>query len=61
MSPASSTSRLTRGLPGSIPVHPRVFGSFAPGYQIASIVAEPSTITVGGPQKRVEGDGGRHY
>lgn len=43
-------ARLTR----QIPVHPRVFGSFAPGYQIASIVAEPSTITVGGPQKRVE-------
>ena len=37
-----------------VPVHPRVFGSFAPGYQIASIVAEPSTVTVGGPQKRVE-------
>ena len=37
-----------------VPVHPRVSGSFAPGYQIASIVAEPSTVTVGGPQKRVE-------
>jgi len=37
-----------------VPVRPRVFGSFAPGYQIARIVAEPSTITVGGPQKRVE-------
>ena len=37
-----------------VPVKPRVFGSFAPGYQIASIVAEPSTVTVGGPQKRVE-------
>jgi YbbR domain-containing protein len=43
-------ARLTR----QVPVHPRVFGSFAPGYEIASIVADPSSVTISGPQKRVE-------
>jgi diadenylate cyclase len=46
----SFDARLTR----QVPVHPRVFGSFAPGYEIASIVAEPSSVTISGPQKRVE-------
>ena len=43
-------ARLTR----QVPVHPRVVGTFAPGYAIAQIVAEPSTVTISGPQKRVE-------
>ncbi|SRR5579862_1982470 len=43
-------TRLTR----SIPVHPRVVGSFVNGYQIGQIVVEPSSILVTGPQHRVE-------
>jgi diadenylate cyclase len=43
-------ARLTR----QVPVHPRVVGTFAPGYAIAQIVSEPSTVTISGPQKRVE-------
>jgi YbbR domain-containing protein len=43
-------ARLTR----QVPVHPRVVGTFAPGYQIGRIVTEPSTITVSGPRKRIE-------
>jgi YbbR domain-containing protein len=43
-------ARLTR----QVPVHPRVLGTFAPGYEIGQIVAEPSTVTISGPQKRVE-------
>jgi len=42
--------RLTR----QVPVHPRVTGSFAPGYEIGRVVTEPSTVTISGPQKRVE-------
>jgi diadenylate cyclase len=42
--------RLTR----QVPVHPRVVGTFAPGYAIGQIIAEPSTVTISGPQKRVE-------
>jgi YbbR domain-containing protein len=43
-------ARLTR----QVPVHPRVEGNFAPGYAIGRIIAEPSTVTISGPQKRVE-------
>ena len=43
-------ARLTR----QVPVHPRVVGNFAPGYEIGQVVAEPSTVTISGPQKRVE-------
>jgi diadenylate cyclase len=43
-------ARLTR----QVPVHPRVVGNFAPGYEIGHVVAEPSTVTISGPQKRVE-------
>jgi len=42
--------RLTR----QVPVHPRVVGTFAPGYAIGQIIAEPSTVTISGPQTRVE-------
>jgi YbbR domain-containing protein len=46
----SFDNRLTR----QIPVRPRAFGHFATGYAIGSVAAEPSTITVSGPRKRVE-------
>jgi len=42
--------RLTR----QVPIQPRVQGSFAPGYQIARVEVQPSTITISGPKKRVE-------
>jgi YbbR domain-containing protein len=43
-------TRLTR----QVPVHPRAFGNFAAGYQIGRVEAEPATITISGPRKRVE-------
>ena len=43
-------ARLSR----QVPVRPRVVGTFAPGYAIGHIVAEPSMVTISGPQKRVE-------
>jgi len=43
-------ARLSR----QVPVRPRVVGTFAPGYAIGHIVAEPSMVMVSGPQKRVE-------
>jgi diadenylate cyclase len=43
-------TRLTR----RVEVHPRVVGSFAAGYGLGRIEVEPSTITISGPQKRVE-------
>lgn len=43
-------TRLTR----QVPVHPRAFGTFAAGYQIARVEAEPSTVAISGPRQRVE-------
>jgi len=43
-------TRLTR----QVEVHPRVVGTFAAGYSIARIVADPPTIDITGPRKRVE-------
>ncbi len=42
-------TRLTR----QVPVRPRAFGNFAAGYQIGRIDADPPTITISGPNKRV--------
>ena len=46
----SFDTRLTR----QIPIHPRVVGTFAAGHAIGQVLAEPSTVTVSGPQMRVE-------
>ncbi len=43
-------ARMTR----QVPVRPRVMGDFAPGLEIGRILAEPATVTISGPQKRVE-------
>lgn len=37
-----------------VPVRPRVFGTFATGYRIGRVDADPSTITISGPRQRVE-------
>ena len=37
-----------------VPVHPRVIGNFAQGYQIAHIDVDPATVTISGPRQRVE-------
>jgi YbbR domain-containing protein len=43
-------TRLSR----QVEVHPRVIGIFAGGYRLERVIAEPPTITITGPQKRVE-------
>ncbi len=43
-------TRLTR----QVPVRPRAFGNFAAGYQIGRLEAEPPSIAISGPRKRVE-------
>jgi YbbR domain-containing protein len=42
--------RLTR----QVPVRPRVVGTFASGYTIERILAEPSTIMISGPEQHVQ-------
>jgi YbbR domain-containing protein len=46
----SFDTRLTR----QVEVHPRVIGTFAPGYSIGRVAVDPPSITISGPQKRVE-------
>jgi YbbR domain-containing protein len=42
------------GLTRQVEVRPRVIGSFAAGYRIAKVVAEPSSIAINGPKQRVK-------
>jgi diadenylate cyclase len=42
------------GMTREVPIQPRVVGSFAPGYHIARVIAQPATITINGPQQRVQ-------
>jgi diadenylate cyclase len=42
------------GLTRQVEVRPRVIGSFAPGYRIARVVAEPASVAISGPKQRVE-------
>jgi YbbR domain-containing protein len=37
-----------------VEVRPRVIGTFAGGYRIAKVVADPSTLSISGPKQRVE-------
>jgi YbbR domain-containing protein len=46
----SFDERVTRKLE----VHPHVTGSFAAGLQVAQVIADPSSVTVTGPRRRVE-------
>ena len=46
----SFDERVTR----KIEVQPRVTGSFASGLRVAKVVADPSTVTITGPRRRVE-------
>jgi len=38
----------------TVEVRPRVIGTFAPGYQISKVMAEPTQITVAGPKTRID-------
>jgi YbbR domain-containing protein len=42
------------GLTRQVEVRPRVTGTFAAGYRIASVVADPATIVISGPKQRVK-------
>jgi YbbR domain-containing protein len=38
----------------TVEVHPRVTGSFANGLRVAEVTADPATVTVTGPRRRVQ-------
>jgi len=37
----------------TVPVEPRVIGTYAPGYRIASVHADPETVVISGPSKSI--------
>lgn len=41
------------GLTRDVEVRPRVIGTFAPGYGIAQVLADPSTVSISGPRQHV--------
>lgn len=53
--PAHIRLTFDRRMSKQVPVKPRVTGSFPSGFGIANIIAEPATITVVGPERRVNG------
>jgi YbbR domain-containing protein len=54
-----SQVRLTfdRSATRTVDVRPRVIGSLVTGYHIANVTADPSTINIVGPERRVDGAG----
>jgi YbbR domain-containing protein len=42
------------GMTREVEVRPRVIGTFAPGYRIADVRAEPARISISGPKQRVQ-------
>lgn len=42
------------GLTRQVAVKPRVIGTFAPGYRIAQVFADPATVSISGPKQHVE-------
>jgi YbbR domain-containing protein len=42
------------GMTREVEVRPRVIGTFAPGYRIADVRAEPARISIRGPKQRVQ-------
>src|SRR5215471_2118174 len=47
----SFDTRITR----TVEVHPRVTGNFAAGMRLAQVTADPASIVITGPRRRVEG------
>ena len=52
--PSQVRLRFDVGMTREIPVRPRVIGSFAPGYHIARVDAQPASVTISGPRQRVQ-------
>jgi YbbR domain-containing protein len=51
--PAQLRINFDRDITRSIPVRPRVIGTFAAGVQLAGAVADPAQVPVSGPEKRI--------
>jgi YbbR domain-containing protein len=52
--PAQFHISFDRSVQRSVPVQPRVIGTLLTGYGITSVTVDPATVTIIGPEKRVE-------
>ena len=54
ITPSLLTFNLERALSKKVPVHPRIVGTPAPGYEVADYASDPPEVSVAGPRSRVQ-------
>jgi len=54
VTPSLLTLNLERVVMATIPVHPRVYGQPAPGFEVAELNLEPDRVRVKGPKSRIQ-------
>ncbi len=54
ISPAILTLNLERTQLRTVPVHPRLIGRPAPGFEVGELVADPAEASIAGPKSRVQ-------
>jgi len=54
ITPSIITLNLERTLQKVVPIHPRLLGRPAAGYEVAQLVSEPSDVRIAGPRSRVQ-------
>jgi YbbR domain-containing protein len=54
ISPSILTVHLERTLQKVVPVHPRVVGRPAPGFEAGEVASDPSSVRIAGPRSRVQ-------
>jgi hypothetical protein len=53
ISPAIITLNLDHTLQKTVPIHPRLLGRPAPGYEVAEVESDPKEVRISGPRSRV--------
>jgi len=53
ITPTIITLNLDRTLQKTVPVHPRLLGRPAPGYEVAQVESDPKEVRISGPRSRV--------
>ena len=54
ITPSLLTFNLERAMSKKVPVHPRIVGTPAPGYEVADYASDPLEVSVAGPRSRVQ-------
>jgi hypothetical protein len=54
ISPSTLTLNFDRTVLKTVPIHPRLLGRPAPGFEVAEILADPAEVRIVGPRTRVQ-------